>query len=124
MTSTCVNLYKYRPRKKGQASGLVLSTPNFQIFSRFDDRKSWINPYIGLRIQHQLDNYWYLVGYVDIGGSRSNLTWQALAGVNYAFSTDITGKFGYRHIYYNNCHNDGFMYDPITSELYLGLRLR
>lgn len=104
----------------------LLSTPRFPlIFRRFDERKSWIDPYIGFRVQYELDNHWSLSGYADIGGSGSgsNLTWQALAGVNYAFTTNIIGKFGYRHSYYDY-HNDDFKYDMKTSGFYVGLGFR
>jgi opacity protein-like surface antigen len=50
-------------------------------------------------------------------------TWQALAGVNCAFTKSVTGKVGYRFrpIDYDN---DGFRYDMDQRGFYLGVGIR
>ncbi|MDF0604965.1 hypothetical protein HZU77_004755 [Neisseriaceae bacterium TC5R-5] len=93
------------------------------ITRRFRENKNWLDPYLGLRVQHRLNEKWSAVAYGDVGGGTSsgaNLSWQALLGVNYTFSRNIIGKFGYRHLY-NDYHNDGFKYDMTTAGIYAGL---
>ena len=87
--------------------------------------KSWVDPYIGVRVQHPIAERWTLVGYADVGGFGvgSDFTWQALAGVNYEFSKSIAGKFGYRYLYVDY-DKDGFRYDMGNSGLYLGAGFR
>jgi len=87
--------------------------------------KSWVDPYIGVRVQHPIAERWTLVGYADVGGFGvgSEFTWQALAGVNYEFSKAIAGKFGYRYLYVDY-DKDGFRYDMANSGLYLGVGIR
>jgi len=87
--------------------------------------KSWVDPYIGVRVQHPIAERWTLVGYADVGGFGvgSDFTWQALAGVNYEFSKSIAGKFGYRYLYVDY-DKDGFRYDMGNSGLYLGAGIR
>ena len=87
--------------------------------------KSWVDPYIGVRVQHPIAERWTLVGYADVGGFGvgSEFTWQAAAGVNYEFSKAISGKFGYRYLYVDY-DKDGFRYDMGNSGLYLGAGIR
>ena len=88
-------------------------------------KKSWGDPYIGLRLQQPLDERWTLLSYVDIGGFgvASDFTWQALLGVNYDFSKSIAGKAGYRMMGVDY-DKDGFAYDMTYSGLYFGLGIR
>lgn len=99
------------------------SLPILQGISRnFSQRKSWVDPYVGLRVQHHLNDKWTLLGYGDVGGFGvgSDLSWQAQAGLNYAFNPNMTGKIGYRHLS-NDYSKDGFTYDMDTSGIYMGL---
>jgi opacity protein-like surface antigen len=88
-------------------------------------KKSWTDPYIGLRLQQPLAARWTLVSYADIGGFGvgSDFTWHALLGVNYEFSKAIAGKIGYR-ILDVDYDKDGFAYDMAYSGLYFGLGIR
>ena len=85
----------------------------------------WVDPYIGVRIQHPITDRWTLVGYGDTGGFGvgSDFTWQALAGVNYHFSKSVSGKLGYRYLSVNY-DKDGFLYDMATYGAYLGVGIR
>lgn len=88
-------------------------------------KKSWVDPYVGVRLQHPIAERWTLVGYADVGGFGvgSDLTWQAAAGIHYEFSKTIAGKFGYRYLTVDY-DNDGFRYDMANSGLYLGVGIR
>lgn len=87
--------------------------------------EDWVDPFIGARIQIPLSERWTLMGYADIGGFGvgSDNTWQLAGGVNYAFSRNITGKFGYRHLKVDYDKND-FRYDMATSGVYVGVGFR
>jgi len=91
----------------------------------FKQSKSWVDPYIGARIQKPLDKRWTLLGYADVGGfgAGSDLSWQAIVGASYAFKPDMIGKFGYRYISNDYDKND-FTYDMDTAGIYLGLGIR
>ena len=87
--------------------------------------KDWVDPYIGVRIQHPIADRWTLVGYGDIGGFGvgSDFTWQAIAGVNYDFSKSVSGKLGYRYLAVDY-DKDGFLYDMDSYGAYLGVGIR
>jgi opacity protein-like surface antigen len=87
--------------------------------------KDWVDPYVGVRVTHPVSNSWSLVGYADVGGLGvgSDSTWQAIAGVNYAFSKTVSGKLGYRVISVDY-DKDGFGYDMKNQGLYAGVGIR
>ena len=69
--------------------------PQLALGSRsFGQKKHWVDPVIGARIRHPVGERWTLVGYADIGGfgTGSDLSWQLIAGANYAFSPKVFGK--------------------------------
>lgn len=74
------------------------------------DEKSWTIPIIGARVAHPIADRWTLTGYADVGGSSGNSGWQLAGGAAYAYSKDVSLKFGYRalKIDYNK---NGFLYD-------------
>ena len=88
-------------------------------------KKSWVDPYLGVRVQHPIAERWTLVGYADVGGFGvgSDLTWQIAAGIDYEFSKTIAAKVGYRYLTVDY-DNDGFRYDMANSGLYLGVGIR
>lgn len=92
---------------------------------RFVQTKDWVDPVVGARIQHALSDRWMLVGYADIGGFGvgSDLSWQLLAGVNYAFSPSIVGKVGYRYVSIDY-DKQGFSYDMAFSGAFVGVGIR
>jgi opacity protein-like surface antigen len=92
---------------------------------RFVQTKDWVDPVVGARIQHALGDRWTLVGYADIGGfgAGSDLTWQLLAGANYAFTPTFIGKVGYRYVSVDYDKQD-FSYNMAFSGAFLGLGIR
>ncbi|MGL4270059.1 MAG: outer membrane protein [Plesiomonas sp.] len=98
--------------------------PDVVLTPSTSERKGWVDPYVGIRVIHDFVNYkqWSVTGYADVGGSGSgsDLTWQVIGGVNYAFSPTLQGKLGYRYFSINYDH-DGFVYDVATSGIYMGL---
>jgi len=64
---------------------------------------------VGARGRVRVADRWYVPYYVDVGGGSSKLTWQALAGLGYAFSWgDIS--LSYRYLFYDQS-NDKLMQD-------------
>jgi len=88
-------------------------------------KEDWVDPYIGVRIQHPVSDRWTLVGYADIGGFGvgSDFTWQAIAGVNYDFSKSVSAKLGYRYLGVDY-DKGGFLYDMDSYGAYLGVGIR
>ena len=91
----------------------------------FGQKEHWVDPVIGARIRQPLGENWTLVGYADIGGfgAGSDLSWQVIAGANYAFSPAIIGKLGYRVVAFDYSEQN-FAYDMRFAGPYLGLGFR
>jgi opacity protein-like surface antigen len=87
--------------------------------------KDWVDPFIGVRVQHPIADRWTLLGYGDIGGfgAGSDFTWQVGVGVGYEFSKSLTGKLGYRFIAVDY-DKKGFVYDMDIYGIYLGVGIR
>jgi opacity protein-like surface antigen len=85
--------------------------------------ESWWDVFIGARVLYPFAEHWALVGYADVGGGGSDLSWQALAGVNYQFSKVISGKIGYRYLSLDY-ENADFLYDMNMAGFYAGVGFR
>ena len=88
----------------------------------FGQKEHWVDPVIGARIRHPLGERWTLVGYADVGGFGigSDLSWQVIAGANYAFSPGIVGKLGYRVVAFDYSEQN-FAYDMRFAGPYAGV---
>jgi hypothetical protein len=77
-----------------------------------NDTETWADPVIGARGVVWLSPRWSLTGYGDVGGFgvSSDLTWQAMAAVNYRFNDRIALTAGYRY-YAIDYDHDGFVFD-------------
>src|SRR5437773_4488215 len=85
--------------------------------------RSWVDGFVGARIQYPIAPQWSLVGYADLGGGGSNFTWQGIAGVNYAISPTMTARFGYRYLKIDY-HRSDFLYNMATGGFYAGIGMR
>lgn len=85
-------------------------------------QESWWDPVIGIRVIAPFAERWSFVGYADIGGFGvgSDITYQAIAGINWQLSETFAAKAGYRY-FYQDYDNDGFVWDMAAHGLYLGL---
>lgn len=61
---------------------------------------SWVDPLLALRYTRRIGDGWSASFYGDVGGfgAGSELTWQALGTVNYAWSDRVDLRVGYRHM--------------------------
>jgi len=76
------------------------------------DNETWVDPVVGAKGVVWLSPRWSLTGYGDVGGFgvSSDLTWQAMAAVNYRFTDSIALTVGYRY-YAIDYDHDGFVFD-------------
>ena len=84
-----------------------------------DGSESWIDVVAVGRVTQPLSDRWSLVGYADVGGGGSSLTYQLVAGANWSVSERFTVKVGYRHAYWDY-ENDGVVWDMTASGPFLG----
>lgn len=85
------------------------------------DEKSWVDPIIGVRVQRELPNAFFVRMVGDIGGFgvSSESTWQALAGLGYHLNDSSSVMLGYRGL--GTDYQDGqFGYNVISHGLLLG----
>jgi len=66
----------------------------------FSADESWVDPLIGARVNWRFSEQWSATAFADIGGFGvgSDLTWQALATVNYSFNEKWSMLVGYRYL--------------------------
>jgi hypothetical protein len=90
-----------------------------------EEDEVWADPVIGARARVELGRGFVLTGFADVGGfgAASDLTWQALGAVGYAFSDRILAHAGYRHLEVDY-DNDGFVFDVAMSGPILGVNFR
>lgn len=85
--------------------------------------ESWTDFVVGARVLYPVSDTVALLGYADVGGGGSDLTYQLLAGMNWDFSRNLSAKVGYRYLYWDY-ENDGTVWDMAGSGPYLGLGIR
>ena len=83
-------------------------------------KESWWDAAIAVQASTPIASKWDLVGYADVGGGGSKLTYQLLAGVNWQFTKPVSAKFGYRY-FYQDYQNGAFKWDMADSGAYLGI---
>ncbi|WP_035226272.1 hypothetical protein [Agrobacterium tumefaciens] len=85
----------------------------------------WVDPVIGARAFFSLTDKLSVQGQVDIGGfgAGSDLTWSALATVNYVFTDTLSVSAGYKVLDVDYSH-DGYVFDSRLSGPVVGLTYR
>ncbi len=85
----------------------------------------WVDPVFGARAFFSLTEKLSVQGQVDIGGfgAGSDLTWSALATVNYIFTDTLSVSAGYKVLDVDYSH-DGYVFDSRLSGPVLGLTYR
>jgi opacity protein-like surface antigen len=87
--------------------------------------QSWWDPVIGVRVILPFAEHWSAMLYGDIGGFGvgSDITYQAIAGVNWQFSEHFSAKLGYRYLY-QDYDNNGFVWKMAAYGPYIGVGIR
>jgi hypothetical protein len=95
----------------------TITRPGFTLASegRISGSVDLYDAIVGLRGQWRFGtgDHWYVPWYLDVGAGSSDLTWQAMAGIGYAFTrTSVLGVW--RHLDYDPGNDD------VLSEISLG----
>jgi opacity protein-like surface antigen len=85
--------------------------------------KTWADGVVGARVLHTVSDQVTLMGYADLGGGGSRLTWQVLAGLNWQFKKNYDLKFGYRELSWDYS-DGGITWDVKMRGPYVGLGIR
>jgi hypothetical protein len=87
--------------------------------------KTWVDPILGVRLHHDLNEKFFVRAVGDIGGFgvSSDLTWQAMALLGYRVSDHGSLGLGYRAIG-TDYSSGGFTYDIVSHGLLLGFEYR
>ena len=82
----------------------------------------WVEPAIGFRAAYDFGNRFRIVGEADISGFSvgSDLTWQAMATVNYAITRSAALAFGYRYLSIDY-DDDGHVFDTVLQGPTIGM---
>ena len=84
--------------------------------------ESWWDPVIGARVIAPFAGNWAFVAYADVGGgggSSSDSTYQAIAGIRWQFSKVVSAKLAYRYLY-QDFKEDNFVWDMAAYGPMLG----
>ena len=102
---------------------LELFTPRLPVTTRSaSGSEEWIDPFVGLRIRHQLSDRWSVWLRGDYGGFEvsSDEYWQVIAGIGYNLTENVTLALAYR-IMSVDYHQGTFVYDTQMDGPNLGL---
>jgi opacity protein-like surface antigen len=83
----------------------------------------WTDAIAGFRVEHRLEDNWWLTAYADYGGGGSDSTWQAMLGARYQLDEDMTARFGYRILFVDYQKNQ-LQYNLKTAGIYAGMTMR
>jgi opacity protein-like surface antigen len=84
---------------------------------------SWWDAVGGGRVLWRVHKGWSVMGFLDVGGGGSKLTWEALAGAGYEFNKLISVKFGYRYLSIDYDTTE-LVYDMAMAGPYAGVGFR
>lgn len=93
--------------------------------TRHGESFHWVDPLIGMRTFLRLTNELSIQAQADIGGfgAGSELTWSALATINYSFSDRLSASAGYKVLKVDYDHG-GNVYNTRLSGPVLGMTYR
>ncbi|WP_149742539.1 hypothetical protein [Rhizobium sp. NFACC06-2] len=95
------------------------------VSATYKESFGWVDPVIGARAFFNLTDKLSVQGQVDIGGfgAGSDLTWSALATVNYIFTDTLSVSAGYK-VLDVDYSDDGYVFDSRLSGPVVGLTYR
>jgi hypothetical protein len=87
--------------------------------------KTWVDPIIGVRFNHDLTDKFFIRALADIGGFgvSSDITWQAMGSLGYRVTDKASLGLGYRGLG-TDYTSGGTTYDVISHGLLLGLEYK
>ena len=89
------------------------------------DTEGWVDPLVGARVSFALGGGFSVTGVADVGGFGvgSDISWQAIATLNYRLRDWLWLRAGYRHLEVDY-EDGGFVYDVQMSGPILGAGLQ
>jgi hypothetical protein len=84
---------------------------------------SWVDGIVGVRGTYQFAERWSVMGYADVGGGGSNLTWQLVAAAFWDINKTVSLSGGYR-ILSQDYNTSSFYYNIRTAGPFAGVRIR
>jgi len=79
-------------------------------YSRYASQgKDWVDPIVGVKARHRIDDKWFLDFEGDVGGYHDSATAQGYGAIGYRWSQSITTSVRYRmlYVYYQTPANTG-----------------
>lgn len=105
---------------------LTLNTPSLPVTERHrSGSKTWVDPFFGLRLRHQISDRWSFLATGVYGGFgvSSEQYWQGLAGFGFRM-TEHVSLFAVYRVISVDYDRGGFLYDTETSGPNIGLGFR
>ncbi|MGI9244586.1 MAG: hypothetical protein ACR2RV_27540 [Verrucomicrobiales bacterium] len=89
-----------------------------------NESADWLDPMVGVRARHYLNDRIYLAALADIGGfgAGSELSWNAGLGVGVELKENLALEFAYRYMSID--YDDDILVDVAMSGLFLGAKLK
>jgi hypothetical protein len=87
------------------------------------DSRSWVDGIFALKGKVRISPKWYLVGYGDIGGGGSNLTYQILGAAGVDLGRRYALVLGYRHLQVNY-NKDRFLFNTGMGGPVIGFAIK
>jgi hypothetical protein len=87
--------------------------------------KTWVDPIIGARFHHDLNEKFFIRALGDVGGFSisSEITWQAMVSLGYRVTENASVGLGYRALG-TDYTSGGTTYDVVSHGLLLGLEYK
>ncbi|MFN0115593.1 MAG: hypothetical protein ACKVPY_13040 [Paracoccaceae bacterium] len=87
------------------------------------DAQSWVDATVGAKAAFPISEKWKLLTWAMIGGGGSDMSWDALAALDYRINDKWSASFGYRAMGVDYS-SSGFSYDMIQSGPIIGITSR
>ena len=90
-----------------------------------DEKETWADPIIGMRAAFAATDSVSVKGLADVGGfgAASDITYQLMAAVSYAFTPSISADLGYRYLKVDY-EDDGFVLNTAFQGPIVGMVIR
>ena len=99
-----------------------LSSVDLPIGASAGGTQQWIDPTVGLMLNYDITDKWFVNAIADVGGFgvSSKITAQGFVTLGYMWTPSVSTAIGYRAIY-TDYENDGFVYDLTQHGAFMSL---
>lgn len=99
--------------------GFMPSPPGFRI----SPDRAWADFVVGLMLNYDITDRWFIEAAADVGGGASTVDWQGYAGTGYDLRDSVALSVGWRYIGVDYNQN-GLLFDATLEGLLVGLKFR